>query len=47
MTASATTAQGTIVSAQTAYPRVAGKPFFSGRSMKAPHTPQKAVVMSA
>ena len=36
-----------MVSDQTTYPSVAGKPFFSGTSMNAPHTPQKRVVTTA
>ena len=45
--ASAATEHGIIVSAHTEYPSVAGNPAFSGTSMKAPHTPQNSVVMSA
>jgi hypothetical protein len=36
-----------MVSAQTQYPKVSGKPFDVGRPINAPHTPQKNVVISA
>lgn len=43
----ATSAQGIIVSDQTIYPSVGGKPAFCGTSIKAPHTPQNTVVIMA
>jgi hypothetical protein len=43
----ATIATGTMVKAQAAYPSVAGKPAFSGSSIKAPQMPHKTVVVKA
>src|SRR5690625_7899422 len=43
----ATRAGGIMVSDQTTYPRVGGKPAFSVISINAPQTPQNRVVISA